>query len=147
MGPVWFCFCVCCLLLTVYIKIIRLILQLKQYYNFLSWKIMTITIITWATITTTTVTTNPPRTAIVQPSVVHDCTKLYSLYCFPLFDSMPNFSLLRVRACWECAACYIVCAVLGSKHSFSFLIYLFSLLLVCLLLQGVRLATFARLSA
>lgn len=45
------------------------------------------------------------------------------------------------------AACSIVCSALGSKHSFSFRIYLFSLLPVCLLLQGVRPATFARLSA
>lgn len=60
----------------------------------------------------------------------------------PAWRLPPNFSLLG-SACWGCCLLHCVPAV-GSKHSFSFLIYLFSLLLLCLLLQGVRLATFAR---
>lgn len=107
----------CCLLLRAWIswacphwKISRPPLRLSQYSNFLSGE---------SSSTSTTAMPwppwpprwreNPARPGISQPSVAHHHMKRSSLYCFPPGDSMPNFSLPRVRACWGCRWLHCVC--------------------------------------
>lgn len=103
---------------------------------FLSWK--TTSTITVAVPSTEITKPNPENWAgawSVQPSLVSipwntsHCSASRSVALSPTsgFSGQPAGGAARA----------IVCTALGSKHSFSFLIYLFSLLLVCLLLQGV----------